>query len=283
MAKMTDQQKRARLREILADSNGAIAPGITDALFARLVQDCGYAAAHLSGNAIHKNFCLPDRNLLTITQIAQRVGQISEATDIPLIVDGGTICLETAALARTVKSYERAGAAAIRFEDSLVNEYGAPAEDLAVAPLPTVIDRIKAAADARTDSSLVLIARCDSRPTESLDQAMERLAEYAEAGADAIGVQLTDPDDFRHIGAKATAPLVSLWPKAQMSVIEFFRLGFCIALIPSSVPLAAIGAAREMLLELKRSGTDHEYFSRQKTFAGTAAWYKKVGSSPKQN
>jgi 2-methylisocitrate lyase-like PEP mutase family enzyme len=217
---MADQQKRARLREILADSEGAIAPGVTDALFARLVQDCGYAAAHLSGNAIHKNFCLPDRNLLTITQIAQRVGQISEASDIPLIVDCGTICLERAALTRTVKSYERAGAAAIRFEDSLVNEYGAPADELAIVPLPLVVDRIKVAADARTDPSLVLIARCDSRPKESLDQVRERLAAYAQAGADALGVQLTDADDFRHIGAHAPAPLVSLWPKAQMSAFE---------------------------------------------------------------
>ena len=88
---MNDQQKRARLREILADPTGA--------------------AAHLSGNAIHKNFCLPDRNLLTVTQIAQRVGQISEATDIPLIVDCGTICIEPVALTRAVKLYERAGAA----------------------------------------------------------------------------------------------------------------------------------------------------------------------------
>lgn len=278
---MTDQEKRARLREILLDSKGAIAPGVTDALFARLVQDCGYPAVHLSGNAIHKNFCLPDRNLLTITQISQRIGQISEATDIPLIVDGGTICLESAALARAVKSYERAGAAAIRFEDSLVNEYGGPAEDLAIAPLAAVVDRIKAAADARADGSLVLIARCDSRPKESLEQICDRLAAYGEAGADAVGVQLTDPDDFRSIGVKTSAPLVSLWPKAQMSAVEFFRLGFRIALIPSSVPLAAIGTARDLLLELKKSGTDREYFARQKTFAGTAAWYKQLGSTPK--
>ncbi|MGZ9130498.1 MAG: isocitrate lyase, partial [Candidatus Binatia bacterium] len=66
---MNDQQKRARLRELLSDSKGAIAPGVTDALFARLAQDCGFNAVHLSGNAIHKNFCLPDRNLLTTTQI----------------------------------------------------------------------------------------------------------------------------------------------------------------------------------------------------------------------
>ena len=210
---ITDQQKRSRLREILGDPKGAIAPGITDALFARLAQDCGYATAHLSGNAIHKNFCLPDRNLLTVTQIAQRIGQISEATDIPLIVDGGPACVEPLVLARAVKLYERAGAAALRFEDGLLNEYGAPADELAIAPLALMTDRIKAAADARSDSGLVLIARCDSRPKESLDRVKERLAAYAEAGADAVGVQLDAVEDFRRIGVKPPAPLVSMWPR----------------------------------------------------------------------
>ena len=277
---MNDQQKRARLRDILANSNGAIAPGVTDALSARLVQDCGYGAAHLSRNAIHKNFCLPDRNLLTVTQVAQRIGQISEATDIPLIVDGGSACVETLALARTVTLYERAGAAAIRFEDSLVNRYGADAADLAIAPLSVVVERIKAAADVRANSSLLLIARCDSRPVESLDQVRARLAAYAEAGADAVGVQLNVTEDFRQIGAHAPTPLVSLWPKALMSAFEFFRFGFRIALMPSSIPLAAATAAREMLLDLKQSGTDRHYFAQQKEFAETAAWYKKLGSAP---
>lgn len=83
---MTDRQKRARLREILADSKGAIAPGITDPIFARLAADCGYSAVHLSGNAIHKSFCLRDRNLLTTAEIASRTAQIADATDLPLIV-----------------------------------------------------------------------------------------------------------------------------------------------------------------------------------------------------
>lgn len=96
-------------------------------------------------------------------------------------------------------------------------------------------------------------------------------------------MQLTDSEEFRRIGAEAAAPMVSLWPKAQMSAVEFFRLGFRIALIPSSVSLAAVAAAQEMLLELKKSGTDHEYFARQKTFAAAAAWYKQAGSMPKQN
>ena len=278
---MTDQQKRARLREILTDPNGAIAPGVTDALFARLVQDCGYAAAHLSGNAIHKNFCLPDRNLLTTTQIAQRIGQISEATDIPLVVDGGSICADTIALTRAVKLYERAGAAAVRFEDALVNEYGAAPEELAIAPISVVVERIKAAIEARRDPSLVLIARCDSRPKESLNQVSDRLAAYAAAGADAVGVQLTDIDDFRQIGASAPAPLVTLWPKTNMSASEFFAMGFRIALTPSSIPLAATTAAREMLIELRQDGNDRAYFARQEELDATVNWYKKLGTKRK--
>jgi 2-methylisocitrate lyase-like PEP mutase family enzyme len=280
---MTDQQKRARLREILTDPNGAIAPGVTDALFARLVQDCGYAAAHLSGNAIHKNFCLPDRNLLTTTQIAQRIGQISEATDIPLIVDGGSICADSIALTRAVKLYERAGAAAVRFEDALVNEYGAAPENLAIAPISVVVDQIKAAVGARRDPSLVLIARCDSRPKESLNQVRERLAAYTEAGADAVGVQLTDVEDFRQIGATAPAPLVTLWPKANLSASEFFTMGFRIALTPSSIPLAATTAAREMLIELLHNGNDRAYFAKQKELAATESWYKQLGTKRNQN
>jgi methylisocitrate lyase len=274
---VTDNQKRVRLREILVSPEGTIAPGVTDALFARLAQDCGYGAIHLSGNAIHKNFCLPDRNLLTVTQIAQRVGQIAEATDIPLIVDGGSACVDPFALGRAVKHFERAGAAAIRFEDTLVNEYGASADELVIAPVSDMLGRIKSATDARADSSLVLIVRCDSRPKESLSQVQDRLAAYAEAGADAVGVQLADADEFKEIGARAPAPLVSLWPKTSMNLFEFLALGFKIALFPSSIPAAAVAGAREMLIELKQKGTDRDYFNRQKEFPETERWYKNLG------
>src|SRR6188768_3322025 len=115
---MNDQQKRARLRGLLNDPKGAIAPGVTDALFARLAADCGYAAVHLSGNAIHKNFCLVDENILSISDIAQRVAEIAEAVQIPLIVDGGPADRSTRGLAWAIREFDRAGAAAIRFEDS---------------------------------------------------------------------------------------------------------------------------------------------------------------------
>ena len=276
---MNDQEKRVLLRKIFINPKGALAPGVTDALFARLAQDCGYEALHLSGNAIHRNFCLPDRNLLTVTQIAQRAAQISEATEIPLIVDAGSACVETVALARAVKHYERAGAAALRFEDALVNEYGASPDELSIAPVALMSDRIKAAADARRDPALVLIARCDSRPKESLSQVQDRLAAYSQAGADALGVQLFATEDFRRLGAGAPAPLVSMWPRNLMDANEFIEMGFRVALLPSSVPIAAVAAAREMLVELKNCGRDRDYFARQSQFTAAEKWYKRLGST----
>ena len=212
---MTGRQKRARLREILADPKGDIAPGVTDPMFGRLAADCGYSAVHLSGNAIHKSFCLPDRNLLTVTEIASRAAQIADATDLPLIVDGGPAARQADVIARAVRSLERTGAAALCFEDSYLDDLRSEAGDVTVLPKTLMVDRIKAAVDARIDPALVLIARCDARCGESLGQVQERLVAYAEAGADAVGVQLSDAEEFRHVGARSRAPLVSLWPKAR--------------------------------------------------------------------
>ena len=275
---MDARQKRARLRDILADTAGAIAPGVTDAFTARLARDCGYGVAHLSGNAIHKSFCLPDRNLLDAARIAARVAEISTAADIPLIVDAGPVCIEPAALARAVDVYESAGAAALRFEDSLSNEYGADASELAIAPAALVAERIAQAAGARCDASMVLIARCDSRPQESLAQVRARLAAYVKAGADAVGVQLDDAGEFREIAAHSPAPVVTLWPRNKMTASEFLSLGVRVALMPSSLPLAAAAAMRELLLELRETGTERGYFARQKEFAAAEKWYKRLGS-----
>jgi methylisocitrate lyase len=271
---MTGRQKRARLREILADPKGDIAPGVTDPMFGRLAADCGYSAVHLSGNAIHKSFCLPDRNLLTVTEIASRASQIADATDLPLIVDGGPAARQADVIARAVRSLERTGAAALRFEDSYLDDLRSEAGDVTVLPKTLMVDRIKAAVDARIDPTLVLIARCDARCGESLGQVQERLVAYAEAGADAVGVQLSDAEEFRHVGARSRAPLVSLWPKARMTVLEFLQLGFRIALMPSSVSLAALSAVKEMLLELKNKGTERNYFNRQKNVREVERWYR---------
>jgi methylisocitrate lyase len=275
---MSDNCKRIRLREILAASEGAIAPGITDPLFARLVQDSGYSVIHLSGNAIHKTFCLPDRDLVTVTEIATRAARISEVTDVPLIVDAGTCRSQSGYVARSVRVLERAGAAAIRFEDSAVGvDEGDIVQRARIRPKNAMVQLIKAAADARADRSLVIVARCDARRVESLEAVQERLGSYAEAGADAVGVQISDPEELFEIGRNAPRPLVSLWPRNKMSALQFLQSGFRVALMPSSVSLAAVAAARQMLIELMQNGTERDYFGRIKDIEAADRWYRTLG------
>jgi 2-methylisocitrate lyase-like PEP mutase family enzyme len=107
------------------------------------------------------------------------------------------------------------------------------------------------------------------------------LAAYVEAGADAVGVQLNETEEFRLIGTTAPAPLVSMWPRARMSAFEFINMGYRVALMPSSVPVAAVTAAREVLLELKRFGRDQNYFARQREFSDSESWYRNLGTTHK--
>lgn len=278
---MTDLEKRVCLREILSASRGVIAPGIADPMFAKLAEDCGYPVIHLSGNAIHKSFCLPDDNLITFTEIESRAARIADATDIPLIVDLGSGNREVMQIGRAVRLLERAGVAAIRIEDSY-QEYHGAGKPLKTMILPTTVmaGKIKAAADSRSDSSVVLVARCDSRSIESLEAVEERLARYAEAGADALGVQLSQPAEFFQIARACSKPLVSLWPRKLMSVFEFLQSGFRVALLPSAISLAAVSAARQMLIELSRSGTERDYFDRVIEREEAERWYRQLGDKP---
>jgi methylisocitrate lyase len=271
--------KRLQLREILAGAEGVIAPGVTEPIFAQLAQDTGYSVIHLSGNAFHKSFCLPDRDLLTVTEIASRAARIADVTDIPLIVDVGGR-LEPIQVARAVRVLEGAGVAAIRLEDSYLvpSTAGAPPAT-AIHSKDTMIDKIKAATDSRSDTRLVLIARCDARESESYDSVEDRLTHYAAAGADALGVQLSKLEEFSNIARNPPKPLVSLWPRNRMSAFEFLRLGFRVALMPSGVTLTAVAAVREMLTQLRKSGTERNYFACVPNMKESEDWYRALGGA----
>lgn len=276
---MNDSEKRRSLGKILQTPQGIIAPGISEPIFARLAEDCGYTAIHLSGNALHKSYCLPDQNLVTLQEIESKVARISDVTSIPLIVDIGGDHRGPAHLERAVRVLERAGAAAVRIEDSYSEYDGGAIGQTKVVSADVMVDRIKRAADSRRDLSLAIIARCDTRPFESLDSVLERLGRYGAAGADALGVQLSDALEFKKVGGACAKPLVSLWPRNLMTAIEFFASGFRIALLPSSVALSAVGAARELLKELQRTGSDREYFQRVHDRQGAQDWYRRLGNS----
>lgn len=280
---MDDHGRRRRFRDILA-SGGVIAPSVADPIFARLVQDCGFQLMHLAGNVMHRSLLLPDQSMVTMTEMAHRARTIVEALDIPLLVDGETGYGGPEQTARAVREFERAGAAGIRFEDSLFGANGISVMGTGgVTPVPEMVDKIKAAADARSDADLVLMVRCDARPVEPVEQILERTAAYVAAGADAIGVTLSDAEELRRVGASPPAPLVNPWPRAGVNTAaEFFGMGYRVALMTSNVYLAGLAAARTMLVQLREMGSLDAYFASVPDLEPVRRWYADLGFRPTQ-
>jgi len=277
---MDDHTKRLCFREMLNAPGGVIAPSAPDPMFARLIQDCGYKLFHLAGNGMHRSLVLPDCSMVTMTEMAHRAGTIAEVLDIPVLVDGETGYGGPLQTARAVRAFEHAGVAGVRFEDSRFGQNGIDAVRPPVS-VPEMVDKIKAAADARTDPALVLVVRCDARAVESREQVLQRIGAYIEAGIDAIGIHLKDAEDHKWFGANAPAPLINPWPRAGINTMsEFFALGYKVALLTSSVSMAALAAARTMLLELKSAGRQDNYFANIAGFDEVQGWYRDLGFRP---
>jgi 2-methylisocitrate lyase-like PEP mutase family enzyme len=249
-------------------------------MFARLVQDCGFKLFHLAGNGMHRSLILPDCSMVTMTEMAQRAGAIAEVLDIPMMVDGETGYGGPLQTARAVRAFERAGVGGIRFEDSAFGENGIDATR-PVVPVGEMVDKIKAAVDARADRELVLVLRCDARPFESREQVLERISHYVSAGVDAVGVFLDDAEEHRWFGAHVSVPLVNPWPRAGMKTLgEFFGLGYKVALVTSSVSMVALAAARTMLVELRDTGRQDRHMANVPGFSEVREWYRDLGFRP---
>jgi methylisocitrate lyase len=277
---MDDHGKRLCFRDLLQSPQGVIAPSAPDSMFARLIQDCGYKLFHLAGNGMHRSLALPDCSMVTMTEMVQRAGSIAEALDIPTLVDGETGYGGPLQTARATRAFERAGVAGIRFEDSMFGQNGIDDTRPPVA-ISEMVDKIKAATDTRTDSALVLAVRCDARAVETREQVLERICAYVNAGVDVIGIHLGDLEEHTWFGARVRAPLMNPWPRAGIETTsEFFSLGYKVALVTSSVSMSALAAARTMLLELKSTGRQDNYFAQVAGFDEVRRWYRDLGFRP---
>src|SRR5690606_34605726 len=155
---------RKRLRQLLEDSKILIAPGAHDALTARIIENVGFEAVYLTGygqSASHLG--QPDVGLLTMTEMLSRVNNMASAVSIPVICDADTGFGDVVNVVRTVREYEKAGAAAIQLEDQLSPKKCGHMTGRQVIPAEEMVLKIKAAVAAREDKDLVIIARTDAR------------------------------------------------------------------------------------------------------------------------
>src|SRR4051812_36708426 len=164
-----------KLRELLARPGAIVAPGVADALNARLVAKNGFDAVYMTGaGTTAVRLGMPDVGLLTMSEMVDNAGRIAEASGLPLIADADNGYGGVLNVRRTVKAYERAGVAGVHIEDQDIPKRCGHLMGKVLVPVEEMVAKIRAAADARTDKDFVLIARTDAVAVEGFDAALDR-------------------------------------------------------------------------------------------------------------
>jgi methylisocitrate lyase len=259
-----------QLRDLIVDSTIQI-PGAPSALVARMIERAGFNAMYLSGAAFSAGvFGLPDVGLFTLTELAQQTAWLSRASSLPLIVDADTGFGEALNVERTVIELEAAGAAAIQLEDQqLPKRCGHLAGKTLVEP-DIMCAKLRAAAAARQDPSLVLIARTDARGVTDLSDAIERAKRYLDAGADWIFPEaLQSKDEFAQFSRSIEAPLVANMTEFGKSPLltleELAELEYSAVLYPVTLLRVAMKATEAALNFLAADGTQQELLDLMQT------------------
>jgi len=183
----TNSTPGARFRAALAEEKPLQVAGAINAYTARLAEATGFRALYLSGGGVAANSLgIPDLGISTMEDVLIDVRRITDATSLPLLVDIDTGWGSAFNIARTIRSMIKAGAAAVHIEDQVGAKRCGHRPGKELVPAEEMADRIKAAVDAKTDSSFVLMARTDALANEGLDAAIARAQAYVAAGADMI-------------------------------------------------------------------------------------------------
>jgi 2-methylisocitrate lyase-like PEP mutase family enzyme len=238
-----------------------MAPGVADCAMARLVANLGFPALYMTGSGTAAvRLGQPDIGLLTMTEMADNAARIVDAAGLPLVADADDGYGNPLNVRRAVRSYERAGVAALHLEDQVSPKRCGHFGGKRLVAAGDMQAKIKAAVDARTDADLQIIARTDALAVEGLQAALDRAASYAQAGADVTFVEAprTRPE-IERIGK--TLPVPQLFNMStsgktpHLPASELAALNFRIAIYPNYVLYAALAGARALLLRLKQSGT----------------------------
>lgn len=250
----------AKMREILAGARTSVLPAVGDPFAAKLVAAEGYPGVMVSGNATSAmRLGLPDVGLLTMSENADNVRRIFDATGLPVYADADTGYGNAISVRRTVREFERAGAAAIMIEDQVTPKRCGMLAGKAVISADEMCDKVRSAVDARVDPDLVIVARTDARAIEGLQAAIDRACAYAEAGADAIFVEgPRDVEEARALIAGVPRPqLYNVTPSGSvppLSLDALSGLGFKMMSFSVYMVLMAMPPMRAMLRRLAETG-----------------------------
>ena len=188
-----------RFRTLLAEERPLQIVGTVNAYCALLAERAGFCVIYLSGAGVaNACFGLPDLGMTNLSDVTEEVRRITEATSLPLLVDADTGWGNAFNIARTVKQLTKAGAAAMHIEDQVQAKRCGHRSNKALVSTQEMVDRIKAAVDAKTDEQFVIMARTDAFSEQGINAAIDRANSYVEAGADMIFAEsITTLEDYQ--------------------------------------------------------------------------------------
>ena len=264
----------SRLRDAMAGDGCLAAPGVHDGLTALLAERAGFQAALLGGNAATASVLgLPDLGFLSADALIGHVANICRVLRIPLLVDADTGFGGPLQVHRTVAALERAGAAAIQIEDQVpAKRCGLLEEGHPLVAAAEMVEKVRAAAAARTDPDTVIVARTLAWSSGGLDEAVRRGRAYHEAGADAVFVQVPGtPEELREIRRRIPGPLVvnmdEAVPASALGVNEVAAEGYKVAIFPGTIRYTLVRAVSDALSVLRQDGTTRSCRDRMASLA----------------
>jgi methylisocitrate lyase len=261
----------ARFRAAMAEEHPLQIPGVINAYAALLAERSGFRAIYLSGGGVAAaSLGIPDLGITTREDVLVDVRRITEVTSLPLLVDADTGFGSAFNIARTVRSLEKTGAAAVHIEDQVQAKRCGHRPGKALVSKEEMVDRIKAAVDARRDPAFGIMARTDALASEGLEPALERSAAYVAAGADYLFAEaVTDPTMYADFANAAGVPILANMtefgktPLQTREALAAHRVDMI--LYPLSAFRAMSAAAQRVYAAIREDGTQAAVLNQMQT------------------
>jgi 2-methylisocitrate lyase-like PEP mutase family enzyme len=257
------------LKQRLQDKRALLAPGVYDAFTALVAEQAGFEALYLSGASIaYTRLGRSDIGLTTATEVAETVARITERVRVPLIVDADTGFGNALNTQRTVRAFERAGAAMIQLEDQTFPKRCGHLDGKGVVPVSEMVGKLKAALDARASDQTLILARTDAVAVEGFDAALERAEHYLACGVDALFVEaVRSPEQMKAACDRFAGRIPMLANMVEggktpvKSATELGQIGYRIVIFPG-------GTARAVAHTLQRYYTSLHQHQTTAPFQG---------------
>ena len=251
-----------------------LAPGIYDALSGLIAEQSGARAVYLSGASIaYTRFGRSDVGLVSVSEVHDTLAAVTDRIQIPVIVDADTGFGNALNVQRTIRNFERAGAAAIQIEDQSFPKRCGHLDGKILIKRDEMVGKVKAAVDARTASDTLIIARTDARAVEGLQEAIDRAHAYQEAGAAILFIEAPRSfDEMKtirksfHVSIPLLANMVEGGKTPVKTAKDLKKLGFNIVIFPGGAVRAATFQLQEYYAGLLKNGSNSEFSKKMHDF-----------------